>query len=62
MMAEMEEICRSIKNAPDLSDQEKEKLVTDFTNKNLASVSEWITGTQSVFDSFRERLVKVKRR
>jgi hypothetical protein len=58
MMTEMEEIYRSIENAPDLSEHEKEKLTADFTKGNEAFISEWINGTQSFFNSLRHKASK----
>ena len=58
MMTEMEEICRSIENAPDLSEHEKEKLRAEFTKGNKTSMSEWITGTRSFFESIRHKAGK----
>jgi hypothetical protein len=60
MMTEMEEIYRSIENARDLSEHEKEKLTADFTKGNEALISEWITRTESLFESHRHKKGKSK--
>ena len=62
MMTEMEEIHRSIETAPDLSEHEKEKLAADFMKGNAASMSEWITGTESLLESLRNRISRFKAR
>jgi len=60
-MNEMEEIYRSIENAPDLSEHEKERLAADFAKENEAFISKWMTGMQSNLESLRLRAGKSKK-
>jgi hypothetical protein len=61
MITEMEEIYGAIQSAPDLSEDEKEKVAQQFITESKTLILEWIGETQSFLVSFPPNKSKTKK-